>query len=488
VAPSEAVPRAARDVSSGAVVPAESGGVGLAATPELGLPGDAPSLAVSLTFDDSYAVQLEAAAILEAHGLRGTFYVNSPRLHDGSANPGTSEFMSVAGALALQARGHELGGHTLSHPSLTQLPEAERVREVLADRAQLLALGLMARSFAYPRGDVEDDPGPGRTVLEIARGSGYSSARDTNGFRLDGCDPGPERAPPRDPFLLRSVRSVNDAPPAQGDEPAPPPDTAATLLGWMDHAASCGGGAWLPLIFHQLRDDCASAEAPGGYCFDFAELEQLAAALASGARCPEGAPCYRIEVAPVSDVLGSNEPSPAIAAFALGNASLEQALASGSPQCFQLTQGDGGTAVFERSELAHGGLASQHISIAEPFVAPAEVRVARDLGVCAPFTTPGRAYELSLFYRADPAGPVPELRVLTYRLTSDYSWEQWESSEPFLAQTPGEWVEQRWHTAAVPDGTLAFSFGLRLQSVGAVAVDDFGGAPLGVGEPAAAAP
>jgi peptidoglycan/xylan/chitin deacetylase (PgdA/CDA1 family) len=450
---------------------------------ELDVPPNAPALGdhaarlvISVTFDDSYSSQLEAAAILEAHGLRGTFYVNSPRLHEGSANAGTSQFFGVADALALQARGHELGGHTLSHPSLTALPEAERAREIVADRAQLLALGLQARSFAYPLGDVEaDDPSLGRSVLEIARSSGYTSARDTNGFPLGSCEPGPESVPPRDAFLVSSIRSVNDAPPATREEPTPPPDSAATLLDWMDRTAACGGG-WLPLIFHHLRADCSSAEAPGSFCFDYAQLEQVAGALAQGARCPEGAPCYRIEVAPVSAVIGSGELAPPIEVFALRNPSLERTLASGATECFQVTQGDQGNAVFERSALASTGVASQRIRIAEPFVAAAEVRIARDFGACAPFTAPGRTYDLAVQYRAEPEGPPPELRLLTYRLTSDYTWEVWESTEPFLAEAPGEWVRHTFRTAPVPAGTIAFSFGLRLQSAGSIEVDDFEGA------------
>lgn len=442
--------------------------------PELG--DGAARLVISVTFDDSYASQLQAAAILEAHGLRGTFYVNSPRLHQGSASPDTSQFFGVEDALALQARGHELGGHTLSHPSLTALPDSERAREIIGDRAQLLALGLEVRSFAYPLGDVEDDdPSLGRSVLEIARASGYTSARDTNGFALGSCDPGPESVPPRDAFLVTSIRSVNDAPPATSAEPMPPPDTAATLLDWMDRTAACGGG-WLPLIFHHLRADCSAPDAPGSFCFDFAQLELVAAALAQGARCPEGAPCYDIEVAPVSAVIGSGALAPAVDVFALRNPSLERVLESGVAECFQVARGEQGTAVFERSSLARTGLASQRISIAEPFVAAAEVRIARDFGACAPFAAPGRAYDLAVQYRADPRTPAPELRLLTYRLTSDYTWEQWQSSEPFVAETPGEWARYAFRTATVPAGTIAFSFGLRLQSVGSIDVDDFEGA------------
>lgn len=445
--------------------------------PALEAPGDAPTLVVSLTFDDTFAPQLDAAAILEAHGLRGTFYVNSPRLHDGNANGPASQYMSVQGALDLQARGHELGGHTLSHPLLSTLPEAERVREIAGDRAQLLALGVQARSFAYPSGDAEtvSDPALGRSVLDVARTSGYSSGRDTNGFSLDHCNARPESLPPLDAFRVRSIRSVNDTPEGPAGEPLAP-DTSDTLLGWMDHAMSCGGG-WLPLIFHHLRSDCAGPDAPGSYCFSFAELERLSAALAAGARCPsaDSASCYRISVQPVSAALGATALAPALEVFALRNASLERTLAAGSTECVQATQGTGGTALLSRSTLARTGSASERMAIAGPFAAAAEIRISRDFGACAPFASEGRAYDLGLHYRAEP-GTTPTLRFVTYRLTSDYVWQLWTTSEPFAAVAPGEWVRHSVRTERVPAGTIAISFGLRLESSGAVNVDDLEGA------------
>jgi peptidoglycan/xylan/chitin deacetylase (PgdA/CDA1 family) len=462
------------------LAPAAGGAPGAAPLPPgVVVPSDAPTLVVSLTFDDTFAPQLEAATMLEARGLRGTFYVNSPRLHDGSANGASSLYMSVQSALELQARGHEIGGHTLSHPLLSTLPESERIREIAGDRAQLLGLGLAARSVAYPSGDAEtaSDPALGRSVLDVARTSGYSSGRDTNGFSLNNCNARPEPLPPLDAFRVRSIRSVNDAPEGPGGELLPP-DTSDTLLGWMDHAMSCGGG-WLPLIFHHLRTDCAAPDAPGSFCFSFAELERLTAALAAGARCPstDSASCYRISVQTVSGALGATDLPAALPVFGLRNASLERTLASGSTECVQATQGTGGTATLGRSTLARTGTASERMEIVGPFVAAAEIRVSRDFGACSPFASAGQAYDLGVHYLAE-TGTTPTLRFVTYRLTSDYVWQLWATSEPFVALTPGEWVRQAFRTAPAPVGTIAFSFGLRLESEGAVHVDDFDGAPV----------
>jgi len=445
---------------------------------------DAPTVTVSFTFDDSYGPQLEGAAILDAHGLLGTFYVNSPELHRGTAraraNPESVRPLSVAEALDMQARGHDIGGHTLAHLSLTSVAESERIREIMGDRAQLVALGLEARSFAYPYGHVEADNAElGEPVLELARGSGYTSARDTNGFDLEDCETGPESLPPADPFLVIGIRSVNEPP--DGAESRTPPDTAETLLGWIDRAASCGGG-WLPLVFHRLAADCFGPEVPEpAYCFDFGELDALAAALATGYRCPDGVEggCYRIQVETVSRVIGVSELAPAPEVPGLRNPSLERALDSGATECIRRT-GESESAIFSRSELANEGLSSERLEIAAPFEAAAEIGVERDFGACSIFAQAGHAYQLSLHYRADPDGDPPTLRFVTYRLTADYEWVAWESGEDFSARSPGEWERLELTTAGVPEGTVAISFGLRQESAGAINVDDFDSVPLGV--------
>lgn len=433
----------------------------------------APIVTVSLTFDDTEDEQRDAAAVLDAHGLAGTFYVNSPRLHQSSA--GADDWLSVADVQVMQQRGHEIGGHTLSHPYLTSLPEPERRLEVSNDRRELLRLGLAARSLAYPYGDVEAalDPAEGPSLPEVVTAAGYASARDTNGFSLARCGVGPETLPPADAYRLRSTRSVNNAPPADDGGPPLPADTAETLLAWLDHTASCGGG-YLPLIFHHLRPDCSDSGAPEDYCFDLPELDRLSQALASGERCPPNGDCYGIDVATVSAALGDADLPDAPEVFSMRNSSLERTLPSGNTECLQRLQGSQGTARFSRStSVAHSGQASERVEIPAPYVGSAELIVSRDYGACSHFATPGAAYDLALHYRAEPGGAAPTLRFVVYRLTTDYRWVQWTIGMPFAAASPGSWVRRSFTTGAVPDATLAVSFGLRLESVGGVNVDDF---------------
>ncbi len=113
--------------------------------------------AVSLTFDDGLASQLNTAVpILNKFGVRGSFYVNPRDNYTVQLEP----WKAVAGA------GHEIGNHTVSHPCSKNFEfvsasgrrgledmaweeiEAEiveagkRIREVIPDQT--------ATSFAYP--------------------------------------------------------------------------------------------------------------------------------------------------------------------------------------------------------------------------------------------------------------------------------------------------------------------------------------------------
>ena len=60
---------------------------------------------VTLDFDGSTVDQLAAGNLLQSLGVRAVFYVNSGRLDAGG------DYMSTGQVRALQARGHEIGGH-----------------------------------------------------------------------------------------------------------------------------------------------------------------------------------------------------------------------------------------------------------------------------------------------------------------------------------------------------------------------------------------
>jgi peptidoglycan/xylan/chitin deacetylase (PgdA/CDA1 family) len=209
-------------------------------------PARAPRRAmVSFSFDDVPAsAAREGAAILEARGLKGTFYV-------AAALAGTDAVtgpMAVADdARRLAAAGHEIGCHTYSHLDCGQAGASLAVDDVAWNGETLRAWGLpRPTTFAYPFGDVAP-------ATKRALAPRFSLMRALH------------------PGLVTAGADLNQAP-AVGVEG---PDGEALAMRWLDRAAARGG--WLILCLHDV------AEAPSPYGCTPATLTRLAdAALAEG--------------------------------------------------------------------------------------------------------------------------------------------------------------------------------------------------------------
>jgi peptidoglycan/xylan/chitin deacetylase (PgdA/CDA1 family) len=199
---------------------------------------------VSLTFDDGDATEAVAGPMLAAHGMHGTFYVNSDTV-------GTSGHLTWGQLSDLYAGGNEIGGHTLDHVDLTTVSLDEAQRQVCDDRRQIWAHGLPATDFAYPYGARNS------SLYPIIQNCGYNSARRSWGlcWPLDppgDCaywgDPYAETIPPSNPWEIRTQSSITFS------------ITVDTLEEMVTNAENAGGG-WVTLVFHDVCDSCS----PDGY-------------------------------------------------------------------------------------------------------------------------------------------------------------------------------------------------------------------------------
>ncbi|HET9256571.1 MAG TPA: polysaccharide deacetylase family protein [Pseudonocardiaceae bacterium] len=199
-------------------------------------PTDTGPTIVSMTFDDAWAEQNVAADILHKHGLNGTFYVISGVV-------GTPGHFALGDLRRLVSQGNEIGGHTVSHPHLSELPADEARRQICADRTALVGWGLRVTSFAYPYGSYN------RSIEAIAADCGYNSARIASGIRRPWTSPGQcercplaETVPPADPYAIRVPPAID------------PSWTLAEMQRAVTNAEDHGGG-WVVLAFHHVRDD-----------------------------------------------------------------------------------------------------------------------------------------------------------------------------------------------------------------------------------------
>lgn len=124
------------------------------------------SKCLTMSYDDGQRFDRRLVRIFNAHGIRGTFNLNSGRL----------------GGICVEAEevprlyaGHEVASHTVTHPHPTLFSPPALLPELTEDRAALEALvGYPVRGFAYPYGEYNAD------VLRALQSAGLEYARTVN--------------------------------------------------------------------------------------------------------------------------------------------------------------------------------------------------------------------------------------------------------------------------------------------------------------------
>jgi peptidoglycan/xylan/chitin deacetylase (PgdA/CDA1 family) len=109
---------------------------------------------VSFTFDDVPAsAYTNGAAILEQHGVYGTFYIATGILGELDRHWRVIDRTQVR---ALYDRGHEIGCHTFSHAGVDRLDASQMDEEIRRNGESLheLCAGIEIKNFCYPFGRV----------------------------------------------------------------------------------------------------------------------------------------------------------------------------------------------------------------------------------------------------------------------------------------------------------------------------------------------
>lgn len=389
-------------------------------------PAQAAPTMVSLEFDDGWATQAAAGPILADRGLHGTFFANS-----GFA--ARSGRMTDADLRALQAAGHEIGGHTIDHPHLTALALDDRRREICDDRVVLLAQGLDVRDLAYPYGERD------AATERIAVDCGYDSARGVGG--------GAETLPPADPMATRTPDNVRDT------------TTLADLQAVVTRAEAAGGG-WVQIVFHQLCAGC------GPYSADPDLLRAFADWLVP--RASAGTTVQTV-AAVIGGPLRPGVPGPPRATRAgnlAANPSLEQdADANGVPDCWARAGYGVNTFGWTRTPDARSGAFAERLDIGTLSSGDRKLIPPLDASSCAPAAVPDRTYEVSAAYRS--SAPV---RIVAYTRDAAGTWTYFAKGP--LLPAASAWAAGTWITPPAPAGATAISAGPALGTAGSATFDD----------------
>jgi peptidoglycan/xylan/chitin deacetylase (PgdA/CDA1 family) len=136
-----------------------------------------PHKPIVVSFDDGYEGQVrDALPALHRAGWPGVLNLTLKNLPD---------IGGTRGARRLIAAGWEIDSHTLTHPDLTTLPDADLRREVRQSRARITRLlGQPASFFCYPSGRYD------ARVIQAVRAAGYLAATTVApGYATPGADP-----------------------------------------------------------------------------------------------------------------------------------------------------------------------------------------------------------------------------------------------------------------------------------------------------------
>ncbi len=129
---------------------------------------------ITTSWDDGHVLDLKVADLLDKHGLTGTFYIARQYL---------DERMTDTQLCDLSQR-HELGAHTLTHPTLTEIVDTQAREEIVGSKSWLEdVIGKSVTSFCYPKGMYTP------THRNMVQDAGYAVARTVVPYHFAGDDP-----------------------------------------------------------------------------------------------------------------------------------------------------------------------------------------------------------------------------------------------------------------------------------------------------------
>ena len=145
--------------------------------------------AVTFSYDDGSTQDKRFIKMLNKYGLRATFNLNSNKF--GEPNSLIRNGVTVAHCkptaeeIADIYAGHEIAVHTLDHPRLTTLDDAEVIRQVEEDRKNLERIcGYEVVGMAYPCGGVNNDDRVAQVIRENTKIKYARTITENHSFEL----------------------------------------------------------------------------------------------------------------------------------------------------------------------------------------------------------------------------------------------------------------------------------------------------------------
>lgn len=175
---------------------------------------------VTLGYDDgSASIYNNALPVLDSYGYKSTQFVPSGDIGD--------YVWTKAQIKNVYLRGHEIGGHSVTHPMMTTLTPTKLKQEIVNNKNTLQAAckPCVVTSFATPYGDYNS------TVIAAIFANGFTNHRSVDvGFNTK-ADLSPQN------IHVQNIKLTT---------------TLAEFQGWVDDAIA--GKYYLNLVFHEVSD------------------------------------------------------------------------------------------------------------------------------------------------------------------------------------------------------------------------------------------
>ncbi|MGX1546165.1 galactose oxidase, partial [Streptomyces adustus] len=139
-------------------------------------------------------------------------------------------------------------------------------------------------------------------------------------------------------------------------------------------------------------------------------------------------------------------PQPASAANLILNPGFETAGTDGMPYCWEKSGWGDNDFSFDTTTDAHSGTKAMKVTLTRRVDGDRKAMVTESTA-CAPAVSPGKQYDLSLWYKTT----TPDAAVTLFRHDTTAGWQYWTDLKTLEMQ--GNWTQASVRTPEVPAGT-----------------------------------
>ncbi|MFE6173579.1 galactose oxidase-like domain-containing protein [Streptomyces sp. NPDC056464] len=159
-------------------------------------------------------------------------------------------------------------------------------------------------------------------------------------------------------------------------------------------------------------------------------------------------------------------PQSASAANLIKNPGFETAGGDDMPYCWKKSGWGDNDFTFETTTDAHSGSKAMKVSLTRRVEGDRKALITES-AECAPVVTPGKQYDLGLWYKST----TPDTSVTLFRHDATAGWQYWTDLKT-LEMAAG-WTEATVRTPEVPAGTDRIAWGVSVYGTGSVTTDDY---------------